>query len=474
MSLANQAHPSAPPLFNEPLAWDAHLLASYDLAGPRYTSYPTAPQFNESFSQADYAAAAERSNASGRPLSLYCHIPFCETLCFYCGCNKVITPNKERAMPYLEQMALEMTQVKRWFEPGRLVEQLHWGGGTPSYLSDLELEWLINQLRSHFHLRRDDGGDYGIEIHPGRTAARSLLTLRRLGFNRLSMGVQDFDPAVQAAVNRYNTPEEVGTLVRVAREQGFHSINMDLIYGLPLQTPEGFGKTLEQVIQLRPDRLSVFSYAHLPHLFKSQKLIHDQDLPSAETKLGLLRLAIEKLQGAGYVYVGMDHFALPEDSLVKAQAEGRMQRNFQGYATHGDCDLVSLGVSAISHFGDAYVQNAKHLIGYQQRLEAGDLAFVRGFVTSAEDRLRRYVIGQLICHFQLNFAELKRLYAVDAQTYFAAELAQLGPMMEDGLLSLDDQGIRVHNAGRLLIRRLCMVFDAYLNQGNQIRYSRVI
>jgi oxygen-independent coproporphyrinogen III oxidase len=462
------------PLFTGPLQWDQDLIKQYDLSGPRYTSYPTAPQFRDSFSEAEFHAAVAKSNRSGKPLSLYFHIPFCETLCFYCGCNKVVTNNTSRAMPYLERVGKEMALQAELFDTSRPVTQLHWGGGTPTYISDDEMTWLMDATRRYFSLVDDDQGEYSVEIHPGKVSSRTMAHLRKLGFNRVSMGVQDFNPKVQKAVNRYNSVEEVSSLVAALRHQDYQSISMDLIYGLPLQTLESVGETLDQVIELSPDRLSLFNYAHMPHLFKSQRLIHESELPSASEKLSILHMAIERLQAAGYVYIGMDHFAKPDDSLVLAQQAGELQRNFQGYSTHGHCDLLSFGVSSISAFGDVYLQNAKRLEDYQEILDSGRRPAVRGFTLSEEDKLRQWVINQLICHFQLDFSELARRYGVDPQVKFAAELQQLTPMVEDGLLSVDAHGITVHNAGRLLIRRICMVFDEYLNASNQIRYSKVI
>ena len=466
-----------PPFYspdNVPLSWNPTLISQYDLAGPRYTSYPTAPQFSETFSESDFAAAVERSNASQRPLSLYFHIPFCDTLCFYCGCNKVVTHTKSRAEPYLRRVEKEMAMQAQWFDTGRPVKQLHWGGGTPTFISDDEMTWLMAATRRHFNLVDDDSGEYAIEIHPGRVSASTMKHLRKLGFNRVSMGVQDFDLRVQKAVNRYNTVEDVSALVNALRAQAYHSISMDLIYGLPLQTPQSFSTTLNKVIELSPDRLSLFNYAHLPHLFKSQALIKDSELPSPQQKLDILAMSIETLQNAGYVYVGMDHFAKPDDSLVQAQRAGVLQRNFQGYSTHGDCDLLAFGVSSISAFGGVYVQNAKLVELYQQLIDADKPASVRGFTLSDEDHLRQFVINQLICHFYLDFDQVQQRFGVNPAVHFAAELAELVPMVEDGLLTLSDKGIQVHNTGRLLIRRVCMVFDEYLNSGNGIRYSKVI
>lgn len=461
-------------LFLQPLQWDDNLLGKYDLAGPRYTSYPTAPQFHDSFSEQDFHAAVARSNKTARPLSLYIHIPFCDTLCFYCGCNKVVTQNKGRALSYLQCLEKEMARNSTLFDTNRMVTQLHWGGGTPTYISDDEMSFLMNITRQHFNLLNDDEGEYSIEIHPGKVSSKTMGHLRDLGFNRVSMGVQDFDPDVQHAVNRYNSREEVHSVIESLRKQNYHSISMDLIYGLPKQTLKSVGATLQQVIDLSPDRLSLFNYAHMPHLFKSQELINASDLPSPMQKLELLQMAIERLQNAGYVYVGMDHFAKPNDSLVIAQQQGKLQRNFQGYSTHGDCDLIAFGVSAISAFGDVYIQNSKNLNDYQNRINNQQHARVRGLMLTKEDLIRKDAINQLICHFELDFNTLNGNHNINAQDYFADELQQLQPMVDDGLLQIEESRVQVLDAGRLLIRRICMVFDTYLNGHGQIRYSKVI
>jgi oxygen-independent coproporphyrinogen III oxidase len=459
---------------NPSLAWDSALISRYNLSGPRYTSYPTAPQFSETFTAAEFHAAVARSNVSQRPLSLYFHIPFCETLCFYCGCNKIVTPNKTRAAPYLQSIERDIKQQAGVFNTRRPVEQLHWGGGTPTYISDAEMTQLMQATGKHFSLLDDDSGEYSVEIHPGKIRAGTMAHLRRLGFNRVSMGVQDFDPKVQAAVNRYNSVAEVRALVDELRALQYRSISMDLIYGLPHQSCESFAVTLEHIIELSPDRLSLFNYAHLPHFFKSQALINDADIPAPQCKLDILQMSIARLTQAGYVYIGMDHFAKPNDSLVLAQQAGKLQRNFQGYSTHGNCDLVSFGVSAISSFGGIYVQNSKYLKRYCEQIDSGNPAWQRGFVLSDEDHLRQYVINQLICQFYLRFDDLREKFALEPTQYFANELASLTPMVEDGLLQIDAQGIQVKDAGRLLVRRVCMVFDAYLQAGNKIHYSKVI
>lgn len=459
-------------LFNQPITWDSQLIRAYDLAGPRYTSYPTAPQFRESFSGMALQNAIARSNQSGRPLSLYFHIPFCDTLCYYCGCNKVVTHNKNRALPYLERMIREMALYANLIDHSRSVTQLHWGGGTPTFISDSEMSMLMHATRRLFNLDRN--GEFSIEIHPGRVSISTMKHLRTLGFNRVSMGIQDFDARVQLAVNRFNSVAQVSDLVHALRQQAWDSISMDLIYGLPFQTLRSMSDTLDKIIDLSPDRLSVFNYAHMPHLFKSQQLINEQDLPGPSQKLDMLHLCIERLQGAGYIYIGMDHFAKPDDDLAIAQQQGRMQRNFQGYSTHGDCDLLAFGVSSISRIDNVYLQNAKELNAYQQKLDMELLPFERGFTLNDEDELRRYVINQLICHFHLDFSVLSEKFDIDAAHHFSEELQKLSPMIEDGLLSIHPQGIEVHNKGRMLIRRICMVFDEYLNNNQQIRYSKII
>ena len=457
------------------VVWDRSLIDRYDLSGPRYTSYPTAPQFHEQFGEAELVAAIERSNASGRPLSLYFHIPFCSTVCYYCACNKIITANRKRAMPYLERLVEEIAMQGKLFDSSRPVHQLHWGGGTPTYISDDEKRLLMSATREHFNLLDDDSGEYSIEIHPGDMDVSTISCLRELGFNRLSMGIQDFDPKVQKAVNRFNSVDEVQKLVGAARAEGFHSISMDLIYGLPHQSWQTFTGTLDSIINLNPDRLSVFNYAHMPHLFKVQKQLDESALPSAEEKLLMMERMTEKLLDAGYVYIGMDHFAKPDDELAVAQRDGVLQRNFQGYSTHGGCDLVAFGVSSISAIDNVFAQNHKQIEDYQSAVDAGKLPVARGFELSADDLLRQEVIKQLICHFELNFADIGEQFSISFKEYFAEELEQLQPMAADGLVEIDDKSIRVSLAGRLLIRRICMTFDAYMKKpSTEIRYSKII
>lgn len=456
------------------LRWDSDLIRRYDLAGPRYTSYPTAVQLHGEVGSFDLLHALRESRRSVRPLSLYLHVPFCANICYYCACNKVITKDRGRALPYLQRLEQEIQLVACHLDPGQRVEQLHFGGGTPTFLSHPELRQLMARLREHFGLLEDDSGDYGIEIDPREADWSTMGLLRELGFNRVSLGVQDLDPAVQRAVNRLQSLEQTRTLIEASRTLQFRSVNLDLIYGLPRQTPQGFARTVEEVIRLQPDRLSVFNYAHLPERFMPQRRIDNSELPSPLAKLEMLQATIEQLTMAGYRYIGMDHFALPDDELAIAQEEGTLQRNFQGYTTHGHCDLIGLGVSAISQVGDLYCQNSSDLNTYQAALSGGQLATQRGLQCNQDDRLRRAVIQQLICHFELEFSAIEQAFAIDFTGYFRTLWPQLQAMHQDGLISLDAKGIRVLPAGRLLVRSVCMVFDAYLELHNRQRFSRVI
>ncbi|VXC66518.1 coproporphyrinogen III oxidase, SAM and NAD(P)H dependent, oxygen-independent [Pseudomonas sp. 8Z] len=456
------------------IQWDADLIRRYDLAGPRYTSYPTAVQFHDDIGPFDLLHALRDSRKAGRPLSLYVHIPFCAHICYYCACNKVITKDRGRALPYLEKLEREIEILSRHVSKGQVIEQLHFGGGTPTFLSHDELRRLMQHLRKHFNLLDDDSGDYSIEIDPREADWSTMGLLRELGFNRVSLGVQDLDPQVQRAINRLQTLEETRAIIEAARTLQFRSVNIDLIYGLPKQTPERFAHTVAEVIALQPDRLSVFNYAHLPERFMPQRRINNEDLPTAAEKLAMLEASIEQLTKAGYRYIGMDHFALPDDELAIAQEEGTLQRNFQGYTTHGHCDLIGLGVSAISQIGDLYSQNDSDINNYQQSLGNAQLATRRGLHCNADDRLRRAVIQQLICHFELDFRSIEQAYAVEFRDYFSALWPDLQRLHSDGLIELNDQGIVVQPAGRLLVRSLCMLFDRYLNEQVRQRFSRVI
>lgn len=452
---------------------DAELISRYDTTGPRYTSYPTAPHFRQDFTAADYrqhAAAADRD----APLSLYFHLPFCATVCFYCACTKVITNNRKRAQPYLQRLYREIALQGELFADRR-VDQLHWGGGTPTFLSDTQMRELVQVTNEHFKLRTDDEGEYSIEIDPREADEHTMALLRQLGFNRVSLGVQDFDPHVQRAVNRIQTEAETRRVLDAARELGFRSTSVDLIYGLPRQSVGSFSITLDKIIAAAPDRISVFNYAHLPHLFKTQKQIDARELPGATEKLDILAHVIDKLTGAGYVYIGMDHFSRPDDDLAIAQREGTLQRNFQGYATHARCDLVGLGMSAIGSVAGCYSQNTRDIAAYCEQLDAGELPVVRGVALTDDDHIRRDAITRLMCNFVLDKPAFATRWGIEFDDYFARELGELAAMAEDGLVLQDAQRIEILPAGRLLVRNVCMVFDSYLQQRSGTRmYSRAI
>ncbi len=459
---------------NEPLLFDPDLIRRYDKSGPRYTSYPTAVQFHDEFTEADYRAAAERSNRVGGPLSLYVHIPFCDTVCYYCGCNKVVTKDRSKAQPYLEDVYREMAIQAPLFEPGRPVDQLHWGGGTPTFLSEAEMRELMRKTGEYFTLKTDDTGEYSIEIDPREADAHTIAVLRDIGFNRISLGVQDFDEDVQKAVNRIQSIAETREVVDAARAEGFHGVSIDLIYGLPFQTRDRFLATLDKVIEMNPDRLSVFNYAHLPTRFKPQRRINAEDLPSPQEKLDILGSTINHLVEAGYVLIGMDHFARPDDPLAIAQRRGTLYRNFQGYSTHAECDMVALGASSISNVGGAFSQNVKDLATYHERLAAGELPIERGLVTNEEDALRLHVITELMCHFFLSRTAVSQQFGIDFDRHFADALPKLDAMAADGLVALGEDTITVLPPGRLLIRNICMVFDEYLSEDGIQRFSKVI
>jgi oxygen-independent coproporphyrinogen-3 oxidase len=459
------------------LSFDAELIRRYDKAGPRYTSYPTAVQFQTAFGEASYRAWAQRTNeqAVRRPLSLYFHLPFCDTVCYYCACNKVVTKDRSRSGPYIERLCREIALQGALFHAGRTVDQLHWGGGTPTFVSHDEMCALMGATRQHFSLREDDGGEYSIEVDPREVRQDTLALLRDLGFNRVSLGVQDFDPQVQRAVNRLQPERQTLEVIQEVRRLGYRSVNVDLIYGLPFQSVASFERTLDKMVAADPDRLSVFNYAHLPEMFKPQRRISATDLPSPAEKLAILSTTIERLTDAGYVYIGMDHFAKPGDELAVAQREGKLHRNFQGYSTHADCDLVAMGITAIAKVGDTYSQNVKDLQGYYERLDLGQLPILRGLELDADDRLRRHVITQLICHFRLAIKSVERTYDIVFRDYFAEELKDLAGLQEDGLLVVGTDDISVLPAGKLLIRNVCMVFDRYLREQTVAsRFSRVI
>jgi oxygen-independent coproporphyrinogen-3 oxidase len=454
---------------------DLDLIRKFDRLGPRYTSYPTADRFVEAFNADAYRAWAAKRNIGGiqRPLSIYVHIPFCNTVCFYCACNKIVTKDRGKAEKYLQYLFREIEMQAPLFADDPRVEQLHFGGGTPTFLHDDQLWALTDKIRSHFRLA--EGGEYSIEIDPRKVDEKTVAELSRMGFNRMSLGVQDFDEAVQQAVNRIQSEEETLRVIRAARAEGFKSVSVDLIYGLPKQTLMGFNRTLERVINANPDRLSIYNYAHLPALFKPQRRINAEDLPAPETKLEILRLAIRKLTGAGYVYIGMDHFAKPDDELAVAQRQGRLHRNFQGYSTHAECDLVAFGVSAIGKIGPTYSQNFRTTDEYYDALDRDTLPVMRGLECTADDLLRRAVIQALVCHFELSYESIETSYLVDFRKYFAAELDELREFQKYGLVNVDEQWLTVSPKGRLLIRNICMVFDKYLRADRErTRYSKVI
>jgi oxygen-independent coproporphyrinogen-3 oxidase len=456
------------------IEFDTNLIKRYNQTGPRYTSYPTALQFDESFSLDDYRQAVARSNQSGRGLSLYFHIPFCDTVCFFCACNKVWTRDRSKTTPYLERLFKEIEMQGELFDSSRVVEQLHWGGGTPTFLNNDEMRQLMEKTRQHFNLLDDDSGEYSIEIDPREADRESVKLLRELGFNRMSLGVQDFDEKVQKAVNRIQSQEQTFEVLYGARDAGFLSVNVDLIYGLPHQTEAGFVKTLDRVLEAEPDRFSIFNYAHMPSLFPTQKKMNEADMPSADEKLAILHAASERLLQAGYIYIGMDHFAKPDDELAVAQRNENLYRNFQGYSTHAECDLVGMGATSISLINNTYAQNRKTLAEYYEAIDSGDLAVYRGVQLSEDDELRRDVITRLISHFHLSFATLNELWNIRFDEYFAKELQRLQPMQEDGLIEISADDIYVTTKGRLLIRNICMVFDAYLKPDMQNRLSKVI
>jgi oxygen-independent coproporphyrinogen-3 oxidase len=445
------------------IEFDAALIQRFDRSGPRYTSYPTADRFDASFDEAAYRRAAANRNAGGarRPLALYVHLPFCSDVCFYCACNKVVTRNAGKAASYLEHLRVELALAGDLFRGGRRVTRMHWGGGTPTYYDLDRLRGLFETIGRHFDLAHD--GDYSIEIDPRTADGDTIEALRAIGFNRVSFGVQDFDPAVQTAVHREQSPELTLSAIAAARRAGFDSINIDLMCGLPLQTPESFARTLERVVTARPGRIALYNYAHLPARFKPQRRIRERDLPTAATRLELLRLAVERLGAAGYLYIGMDHFALPGDVLAVAQRQGQLRRDFQGYSSGPPGDLVGLGVSAIGAVGATYSQNHRDLQHYRECLERGSLPIMRGVQLSADDLLRRSVIHALMCNFALSKSALEIAYLIDFDRYFAAELAELRELEDMGLLQCERDWITVTPRGRFVIRGICMVFDRYLH-----------
>ncbi|MEO6155483.1 MAG: oxygen-independent coproporphyrinogen III oxidase [Thermomonas sp.] len=463
----------------QPLTFSVDLLRRHDRPGPRYTSYPTAPQFSTAFDEQALRDVARASNGDPIPrrLSLYVHVPFCNSPCFYCGCNRIITRDTARGDAYLVRLYREIALAATLFDRDREVIQLHFGGGTPNFLSPAQLHEVVDTLRKHFRFSDADERDISIELDPRFVNASDIANLARAGFNRASFGVQDFDPEVQVAVNRIQSVKETRAVVDACRSNGFKSVNVDLIYGLPKQNLTGFAKTLDIVADMRPDRVAVYGYAHMPRMFKAQKQIVETDLPDAETRLNLLQLAIERLTAAGYLYIGMDHFALPDDELALAQSRGSLHRNFMGYTTHADSDLLGLGVSAISHIGDSFSQNPRDLVSWQAALDEGRLPVFRGMRLDADDQLRADLIQQLMCQGEIPMRALERRHGIDFSDYFADALAKLQPLVDDGLVRIEADRITVTSRGRLLLRNIAMCFDRYLDQpvtDAQPRFSRAI
>ncbi|MDH3646053.1 MAG: oxygen-independent coproporphyrinogen III oxidase [Gammaproteobacteria bacterium] len=457
------------------VCFDEDLVIRYDGRGPRYTSYPTALQFHDDFGLDEYRRHARISNASQKPLSVYVHIPFCHALCYYCGCNKIVTRNASRVQNYLHALHREIEMQAELFDSARSVEQLHFGGGTPTYLDEPQLRSLMRALHRSFRFDESDSRQFSIEVDPRTVGRAEIELLAELGFNRMSLGVQDFDAVVQKAVNRIQSADQIKTLLIRAQQNGFRSISFDLIYGLPHQSVKSFDQTLDKVIDMQPNRLAIYNYAHLPERFKGQRMIRDEDIPQPKEKLDILHHTIDKLTGAGYVYIGMDHFALPDDELVSAQQNHSLQRNFQGYSTHANCDLIGLGVSAIGNIGGSYVQNSLSTIEYEEQISQGNIPVKRGLSLDDDDKLRARVIQKLMCYDAMTFAEIEREFSIVFSDYFEPELAKLQPLADDGLIVVDDKAIHITSKGRLLLRSIGMVFDRYLpTSQDNTRYSRAI
>lgn len=452
------------------LIWDQDLIQKYNYSGPRYTSYPTALEFNEQFNEQDFLTSV--TLYPEKPLSIYVHIPFCHKLCYFCGCNKMVTRQHHKVTKYLEALKQEIINRAPLFK-NKIVTQMHWGGGTPTYLNDEEIGWLIDVLKDNFQFANNI--EQSIEIDPREITPKTIDHLALVGFNRLSMGIQDFNQEIQTLINREQDENLIANLIKQARKRDFASISLDLIYGLPKQTVESFTDTLNKVIGLSPDRLSVFNYAHLPTRFAAQRKIKDEDLPAAIEKLKILQNSIEQLTQAGYTFIGMDHFAKPTDELAIAQQQGILHRNFQGYTTHGDADLLGLGVSAISMLGDSYAQNQKDLQIYQSEVQKKGNALWKGFTLNQDDKIRRDVIKQLICHFNLNKVTIENRYQIKFDDYFAEDLQLLAPLVKDGLVENKADSLIVSAKGQMLIRNICMCFDIYMRKvARQQQFSRVI
>ena len=457
-------------------AWDYDELAKYDVSGPRYTSYPTALQFHEEFSEKDYISLAKASNDRTRPLSLYLHLPFCDKLCYYCACNKVITNNKERTSEYLNFLIHEIKMQAALFDINRPVTQLHWGGGSPTYFSNEEMTRLMHNTARYFNLLEENQGDYSIEIDPRSVDEERIGLIKGLGFNRISLGVQDFNLQVQESINRIQSLEIVSGIVKHVRNYKFKSLNFDLIYGLPYQSPESFSETIEQVIALSPDRLSLFNYAHMPNRFKNQRLIKQETLPGPQEKLPILCNSAKALINAGYEHIGFDHFAKPQDELAIAQKNGTLHRNFQGYSTAREADLIGLGVSAISKINGAYSQNQKSIATYQEVIADNHLPIERGYILDQDDQIRQALIEDLTCNNCINIDELEKRFNIRFSEYFSQETSTLNELCKDGLLQYVDHKWLATPKGRVLIRNICMAFDRHLqhNQASSKLYSKTI
>lgn len=455
--------------------FDRELIAGLPSSGPRYTSYPTADRFHGGFREKEYLEALHTlgADASDKPLSLYIHIPFCNTICYYCGCNKIITKDKGRADAYIEYLEKEMKLLAPHLGGRHPLSQLHFGGGTPTFLSDNQLERVFEMIRKYFQLIPN--GEYSIEIDPRKVSRETVLKLGRLGFNRMSVGIQDFDPKVQVAVNRIQSYEETKEVIDAAREAGFKSVSVDLIYGLPYQTSESIKTTIDTVLSLDPDRLALYHYAHLPHVFKPQRRIDTAAVPGSEEKLDMLQYCVQTLTERGYVFIGMDHFAKPDDELSVALEKGLLQRNFQGYSTYADCDLVAIGVSSIGKIGNTYSQNERDIDAYYAAIDEGRLPVMRGYQLNQDDILRRNIIQDLMCRFALDYRVYEDISGTPFDRYFKDELADLEKLADLGLVSLNKQGLTVTPKGRFLIRNIAMVFDYHLrHKETKAKYSQTV
>ncbi len=451
------------------------LVKKYDRPGPRYTSYPTAPQFNESYTADNYLDEIIRTNNEDNPpdLSLYYHLPFCDTLCYFCGCNMIISRNRDRIHKYIDYVKNEIDLLRSYIRTDRKVSQLHWGGGTPTHLNPDEIHELSSYIHENFEFR--DNSENGCEIDPRELTRDHLVALRESGFNRISMGVQDFNDKVQKAVNRIQPEELTVQVVDWVRELKFDSINLDLMYGLPFQTVDEFAKTVDKIIEISPDRIALFNYAHVPWMKKHMNLIKPEDIPAPEAKLEILKMSVAKLTSAGYVFIGMDHFAKPEDDLSKALKEKRLYRNFQGYSTNAGTDLYAMGITSISQLGNAYAQNLKTEREYFEALDEGRLPITKGYLMNEDDILRRHVITKVMCDFELDFAEVEKQFEIDFDKYFAWGLENIKENIDDGLASIENRKLVVHDMGRLLIRNIAMNFDGFLERKEDTaKYSRTV